>query len=164
MSVTQKIIIVPNEAGAFLPVQRAALTAIKELCRDRVKAKIESTDGIYNPAQLHLRSRDEQDFVSKHGYWKNTTVSSYDFESFSILFGLGDSSPRNVFTCETFDKYDGIPESEHKNICFLINEWGSYAEILDVIGEACLSFGQVFRVDNNNDIVKQYETKVSVDA
>lgn len=145
------LLITKNPQLNMMPVQKAVTNAIKNLIQSKHKAICEKMRQRVSMPYLSLNSSESDEFKGKWGAWKTFSISSYDFESFSYVFGIGDTAVRSMFTTLTNDKYEEIPDNDGV-ISFSLNDWGMIDEIIDCVADACKPFGDVYIRLPNDDI------------
>lgn len=156
MPVTKTVTLQPENEGQFLAVQQAVIKAVQVYAIHKMKAFINSKEELFNPAQLKILSR-EQEGLEKYGSWVSVGAHTSDFKNFNIVFGNGDKNKRSVFLCEHLESESDIPA-----ISFISNDWGTIDEFLDVIGHACAPFGKTVKINNNDDVIFEYEVPETV--
>lgn len=159
MSSTKTILLVTtNPPQKMMDVQKVVSSALRDLIFSKHKQVCKKIGEKVSMPYLSLNSSDSDDFRNKWGAWKSFSASSFDFESFSLVFGIGDTAVRSIFTTITNDKYEEIPDNDGI-ISFSLNDWGMVDEILDVVADACKGFGDVYLRQPNDDVIPVHTSK-----
>ncbi len=153
MTVSKYVVVSPKNANLFFPVQKAVFKHIHNIYIEEAKKLVQKNSDLFAVHQLPIRSQKSPEWREKFGVWRKPQVHSSDFESFELLFGFGDESVRSAFITETNDKHPEII-NDHRVITFTLGDWGNINELCQIIRNACLEFGDVYILNNDQDIIE----------
>lgn len=159
MSTNHNIILVPNDNIQFITVLQSVIQKLNKHIYAEIRKVVENNDDLHSAAYLRTIVRENIAMKEKYGIWNPVSVHTSDCYSFSINFGIGDESNRNVFVCETVETCEDIDNKGKKSISFELSLYGKTSEILDVIGSICKEFGDTYKTDNNGKVIKKYAIK-----
>ncbi len=152
MTVTKKIVVSLDEQKNLHTLQREVMKALKNYYTQKAQIFISKRTDIKAVGLLpRLAEKD-----SSIGSWKMPSVFSNDFYTFSIQFGIGGEHMRSIFTCSIPEHNVHFLKPDNEKTTFILNDFGLCDEILDVIGHACVEFGETIKFDNDNEIIKRF--------
>lgn len=146
MGVESKVFVVLND-NDLLTIGNAVVKAINEWLRYKLDIEVDKSGA--NNRFNFLNQKEE--FNSER--WSNGChIDAYNFNSFSIIFGCGDgqggeATRRRLFMCAVESDYSDIVEG--RKLIFSLNYWGSSEEIIDIIADTLVSYGDTYKVYND---------------
>ena len=146
MSVDSKMFVTCNKEDV-INICNSVTEALNTHVRDKLDSYWRHNTTCSNRLQfLFDKSLEEHSRKFTNG----VSITTYNFDAFSISFGIGDESRRSLFmfpTClsDYNDVYDGYV------VIFSIGYWGSAEEIMNVVSEALKAYGDVYYDFNDCD-------------
>lgn len=160
MSVTHKVVLIPNAAISFNDTLSAVIEELGVYVRKNLKHIVDTNDNIYNAVQFAKLVDLDPALKEKFGVWKRPHAFSYDFKTFNINLGCGDKMERSIFCCPSNDNYNGINPENKEAYVFILSAHGKCDDVLNIVGQTCAKLGATYRLNNNNEIDGTFENKV----
>lgn len=146
MSRDSKLVLSCNKEDT-LDIGNSVTKALEKYARDKLNDFWQN-----NTDALNLIHFLHNDSYKEHSdkYTNGVSITSYDFETFTFLFGNGDDNKRNLFMFTTCSSDHGDIEGDYK-VVLSIGYWGNSDEILMAVAEAVKEFGDVYYDFNDCD-------------
>lgn len=150
MSIDSKTFVVCDKRD-MLTIANSAAEAINKWLRAKLDQEVEKSGA--NSRIQFLNNKD--DYNSRN--WSNNGCHtfSYDFNSFSIVFGCGDgdnhtAARRSIFLSYTESDYNNLVNGG--KLIFSMGSWGSNKEIIDLLSNVLVDYGTTYKIyDDSTD-------------
>lgn len=143
MSNNSKVFVTVGKEKA-IEVGHEVQKAIQKLVNEYNKGKIESA-GLYNIYQYNSCFYETSKKLTMY-----TSINSYDFQSFSFVFGYDDKQRIVFMTTDCGCDHKDVDPSDDK-ISFMVGHWGNDEIVIKTIANAIKQFGNTYYVINDND-------------
>lgn len=143
-----------NNATAFLTGKQDQMKVIQAVTKAINKMVVKKLNKhLENIGTNRIAFRGKKYDSSK--WTSSANVNSYDFETFQIIFGIGDgdkkSADRRILWVNTTCSCDYSDVYEGDKIIFSTGSWGSHIDIMEVVLKVLVKFGNVYYRKNCHD-------------